>query len=189
MASDLCSLPPSLKPCEPVNSSDTRYVSQSYSPIVNLLSKSLNIELYNETWFDKLPRTSKSLFDYDHPTLAFPECPSTPYPPLSDLHAETRTPYAPPLIEQTDTDILPPLSPLLLFQSLSNSHGLFFIHYTPEDTFKQRWFLVQINHEEATLLKMEPKTTSNYHVTFLVRHPNDKNLCDDKARWWPEWHE
>ena len=72
MASDLCSLPPSLKPCEPVNSSDTRYVSQSYSPIVNLSRKPLVIELYNETWFDKPPRTSKHLFDYDHPTLAFP---------------------------------------------------------------------------------------------------------------------
>ena len=36
---------------------------------------------------------------------------------------------------------------------------------------------------------MEPSTTVDYHVTFLSRHPNDKHLCDDVARWWPECHE
>ena len=82
------------------------------------------------------------MFGYDHPTLDFPDYSSTPFPPLSGLHAETRTPYAPPLIEQFDTGSLYPLSPLVLFISLSNSNGLFFIRYTPEDTFKQQWFLV-----------------------------------------------
>ena len=48
-AVDIYILPPSLKPCEPVDSSDTRYLNQSYSPIVNPLGKPLNIELYNET--------------------------------------------------------------------------------------------------------------------------------------------
>ena len=69
---DLYLLLPTFKPCEPVDSSDTRSLNQSYSPIVNLSRKPLVIELYNETWFDKPPRTSKHLFDYDHPTLAFP---------------------------------------------------------------------------------------------------------------------
>ena len=36
---------------------------------------------------------------------------------------------------------------------------------------------------------MEPENTGDYHVTFLARHPDDKHLCDDKARWWPEWYE
>ena len=48
---------------------------------------------------------------------------------------------------------------------------------------------MQINHEETTLLKMEPETIGDYHVTFLARHPNDKHLCDGKTRWWPGWHE
>ena len=30
--------------------------------------------------------------------------------------------------------------------------------------------------------------TGDYHVTFLSKRPADKHLCDDKARWWPEWH-
>ena len=53
MAVDLYPLPPSLNPYDPVDSSDTRYLNLSYSPIVNLLRNSLNIGLYNETWFDK----------------------------------------------------------------------------------------------------------------------------------------
>ena len=42
----------SSKLCEPVDSSNIRYLNQSYSPIVNPLRKPLNIELYSETWFD-----------------------------------------------------------------------------------------------------------------------------------------
>ena len=48
---------------------------------------------------------------------------------------------------------------------------------------------MQVNHVETTILNMHPDTTGDYHVTFLVQHPNDKNLCDDKPRRWPKWHE
>ena len=36
---------------------------------------------------------------------------------------------------------------------------------------------------------MNPETTGDYHVNFSTRHSDDTHLCDDKARWWPEWHE
>ena len=49
MAIDFYPLLSSLKPCEPLDSSDIRYLNHSYSPIVNPLSKPLNIELYNDT--------------------------------------------------------------------------------------------------------------------------------------------
>ena len=71
----------SLKPCEPIDSSDTRYLNRSYSPIVNPLRKALNIELCNETWFKKPPRTSKPLFEYDHPALASPNALQHYFPP------------------------------------------------------------------------------------------------------------
>ena len=64
-----------------------------------MLSKPLNIDLYNETWFDKPPRTSEQLFDYNHPTLAFPEPQLIPFTSLSDLHAKTESIYPSPLIE------------------------------------------------------------------------------------------
>ena len=73
MATDLYSLPPSLTSCEPVDSSNIRYLNQSYSPIINPFSKPLNIEFYNEAWFNKPLRMFQPLFDYNYPTLEFPE--------------------------------------------------------------------------------------------------------------------
>ena len=35
------------------------------------------------------------------------------------------------------------------------------------NTFKQRWLLVQINHDDTPTLKIEPATTGDYHVTIL----------------------
>ena len=138
MAIDLYPLPPSLKSCEPVDSSDIRYLNHSHSPIVNPLSKHLNIELYNDTWFDKPPRTSQPLFVYNHPTFAFPDDKITPSTSLSDLHANTNTIPPSPVIDTSDTNILSPPSSLVLSKSLSIFDGLFFNCYTPEDTFKQR---------------------------------------------------
>ena len=146
-------------------------MNQSYSSVVNPLRKSLNIELYNETWFDKPPRTSKPLFDYDHPTLFFPEFPLSPFPSVSDLHDTLETPCVPSLLEKfPDTYILS--SPF------STSNGLFFIRYTPEDTFKQRWFPVQINYDETTLVKMKLESTGDYHVNFLKKYDTlMTNIC------------
>ena len=143
------------------------------------MRKLLNIELYNETWFGKLPRTSQPLFDYNHPTLTFPEPQLTHFISLSDLNAETKTISPSPLIEKSDTDIISPPSPIVLSKSLLISDGLFFIRCTPKDTFKQRWFLVKMNHEERATLKMQPEATSDYQVTFLARHPADRNLYED----------
>lgn len=127
------------------------------------------------------------MFKYDHPVLTFTECSTSLFPSVFDLHDVSKTPCVPPLIDQLPTtDIIFPLSPLVLFNSLSNSNGLFFIRYPPEDTFKQRWFLIQINYDETTLLKMTPETAGDYHINFLARHLDDAHLCDDKARWRPE---
>ena len=64
------------------------------------------------------------------------------------------------------------------------------LHYShaPEDTIKPRWFLVQVNYDEIDILKMNSFRTGDYHVTFLSRHLDDKHLCDDDARWSPEWY-
>ena len=44
MAHDLCSLPPSLKPCELIDSIDTRDLHQNHTPLVNTLKRALHIE-------------------------------------------------------------------------------------------------------------------------------------------------
>ena len=36
---------------------------------------------------------------------------------------------------------------------------------------------------------MDSKSTGNYHVTFISRHPKNNDLCDETTRWWPLCHE
>ena len=55
---------------------------------------------------------------------------------------------------------------LFLSKSFPSSDGLFSIHYTFEDTFKQRWFFLQIDHEETVILNMKPETIDDYRVVF-----------------------
>ena len=189
MSDNLYILPPSLKPCEPVDGSDTRYLNQTHVPIVNPLQKPLSIELYNEKWFSHPPNTSSPPFLYDHATLSFPPADPSPFPTLAKLHEDTHTSPPTPLLEDIVSSHDYPLTPSTLHKALSNYNGLFFIQYTPEDTFKSRWFLVQINHFETLQLQLDSETTGDYHVTFLSRHPSDNTLCDDAARWWPLWYE
>ena len=124
-ATDLYPLPHSLKPCEPVDTSDTRYLNQSYFPITNPLRKPLKIELYNETWFDKPPQIFQPLFDYNYPTQNFPTSSLTPFTFLYDLNAETKAISPPLLIKTFDTDIVSPPSPVFLAKPLSISNGFF----------------------------------------------------------------
>ena len=117
MSEYLYILPPSLKPCEPVDGSDTRYLSQSYDSIVNSLKKPLNIELYNEKWFGAPPNTISQPFKHDHFTLSFPSIVPTPFRNLSVLHEETNTSPPAPLIENVDTDDCSPPTPAALSHS------------------------------------------------------------------------
>ena len=103
-------------------------------PIVNPLSKPLNIELYNDTWFDTPLQTSQPLFDYNYPTLAFPDDTLYPFTSVSNLHANTHIIPPSPVIDTSNTNTLSPPSTLVLSKSLSTSDVLFFIRYTPEDT-------------------------------------------------------
>ena len=123
------------------------------------------------------------MFDYNFPTLDFPKPQLTSFTFLLVLHAETEIISVSPLIEKSNTEMFYLPSPIVLFKSLSTSDGLFFIRYTPEDTFKQKWFLVQINPEKIAILNMQRETAANYHITFLEQDPANKHLYDNKARW------
>ena len=85
ISEELYIFPSSLKPCEPVENSDTRYLNQSFASIVNLLKKSLNIKLYNKKWFRAPPKSVPPPFNHDYATLSFPSLVPTPFPNLSEL--------------------------------------------------------------------------------------------------------
>ena len=59
----------------------------------------------------------------------------------------------------------------------------------PSPLTLHKWLFVQVNHIETEILKMDPSTTGDYHVTFLCLHPDDNHFCDDVTRWWLECHE
>ena len=130
-------MPPSLRPCKPVEGSDTRYLNQTHAPIVNLLQKPLSIELYNEKWFGHPPKTSYPPFLHDHATLSFPPAETSPFPTLAKLHKKYAYLSTNPL-ENNVGSYNSLLTPSTLHKAISNSNGLFFIQYTPEDTFKSR---------------------------------------------------
>ena len=132
MAHILYPLPPSLIPCEPIDSTDTRYLNQTYAPLVNPLKKALHVEMYNEKWFNKPIPTTDSPITYTYDTLKFPDKSPLPFPSVLELHKETNT-CSPKLLLAIEDYSLPPLpSPLALHNSHTNSDRLFFIQYLPE---------------------------------------------------------
>ena len=150
MVYDLCPLPPSLKPCEPVDSTNTRYLNQIHDPLINTLKMALDIKLYDEKWFNTPLQTSTPKLLYTNNTLKFPDESVSPFSSVSKFHKETDICPPIPLIEPYDYSIPPP-STLALHRSFSNSNCLFFIRYIPENNFKRCWFLVRTNHAETAL--------------------------------------
>ena len=112
----------SLKPCEPVDNSDSRYLNQSYFPVANSVIKLLNIDLYNKTWFDKTPQL---LFDHNHSNLDVPALSLTSSTSLSNFNVKTKTILPPLLIEKIDANIISLPSQVVLSKSLSISNGFF----------------------------------------------------------------
>ena len=64
--------------------------------------------------------------------------------------------------------------------------NLFFVKFTPSNTLRPKWFLVQVAVLDSD---DEPLSHGNYFCTFLHKHPKDSSVADNKARWWPEWRE
>ena len=116
MSEDIYILHPSLKPCEPVDRSDTRYLNQSHAPIINPLKKPLRIEVYNEKRFSHPPKTFPPPFFHEHATLSFPPAATSPFPTLAKLHKDTYT-YPPTALFEDDlVSNDSPLTPSTLYK-------------------------------------------------------------------------
>ena len=92
--------------------------------------------------------------------------------------------------EAADTDDLPsdsvPLPLITLYNEIAKSTDkLFFVSYTPADTMRPRWYLVQVSLDDSPA----GKSNGVYFCSLLQRHPSDSDKSDSSSRWWPEWSE
>ena len=65
------------------------------------------------------------------------------------------------------------------------SNKVFFVQFTPEDTMRERWYLIQVDIEST--LELNPGFSSNnfYWCVFLAIYPDDHKQSDELCRWWP----
>ena len=74
----------------------------------------------------------------------------------------------------------------LHFKFESSCDKLFFVKFTPANTLRPRWYLVQVVPQDSDETPLPPGI---FFCTFLQKHPKDSSKCDDVSRWWPEWRE
>ena len=183
MVYDLYSLPQSFKPCEPVDTTDTRYFNQTHASLVNSLKNAPDIELYNKKEFNKLLLTFISPFTYKYTTLQYPNEPSTLFPSILEHHKKYQNVSTQTSFRGYRSFFFIPYSPLVLYKSLVNTDCFFFIQYTSENIFKLCWFLVKVNYAETVKLKTNSLYTENHHADFPSRHSKDNQLCVDVS-WY-----
>jgi hypothetical protein len=87
-SSSISPLPPGLLPCNPINTSDLRYLNQDSTPTTNPL-RSLDIQLYNDVWFDDKPKSYPPPFDFSTSLQPIPPFACSPFPSM----AEPATPF------------------------------------------------------------------------------------------------
>lgn len=199
-STELYILPPSLYPCEPLDTMDHRYLHYEHAPTVSPLLQPLHIEAYNQEWFDTKPTLPlplapviehKSITSIDK--LAFlPHVPT-----IDELNQDTSdtqlfeptipSPYPLPTIEHQSIITIPSIPDLTNSINLSTDK-LIFIQYTPENTLRPKWFLVQVDMDLTLANDVSFASTGIYVCSFLARHPSDITKTDERSRWWPDWY-
>jgi hypothetical protein len=204
-SSSISPLPPGLLPCNPIDTCDLRYMNQDSTPTANPL-RSLDIQMYNDVWFDDKPLSHPPAFDFSstlHPVTPFASSPFPSIAELCDSAALTPTdassvPFVSAAQDSTTPDPFAsspttavPSSTEQLYESIVESTDrMFFIRYLPEGTLRPRWYLVAVDLDCSL---RDPnssncRTTGQFYVHFFCRHPTDRSSSDACARWWPEWH-
>ena len=189
-ATELYLLPPTIFPAEPLDTMDQRFLNYEHAPIVSPLKKSLNIELYNEQHFNKPPKFKQASKDTPHTNidkLAF--LAHNNYPSIKQLHEETAT-TLPSIEEIPISDPVVSTTARNLYELLTQSNQtLLFIQYTPNETLRPRWYLVNVDIVATTESNPNFRTNHKYFCSFLAKHHADHNKSDECSRWWPDWYE
>ena len=185
---DLYLLPPAIFPSDPLDTMDVRYLNYSNAPIVHPLKKALKIEVYNDMFFDKpltLQSDSTDKFSCQLDVMALNTHEIPERVSVTEIFNENGT----------DLDNVPPIEVTTVHKErcthadiMNSKHKLFFIKYTPEQTLRQRWYLIQVDLETTLELNKDSTNIDSYHCVFLARHPSDIKKSDEFSRFWPEWH-
>ena len=199
-STELYLLPPTLYPCEPLDTMDHRYLHYEHAPTVSPLAKPLQIEAYNQEWFDSKPKLPLPLAPIDTPNHSLPidKLSFKPHiPSISELILDNKEPpqlfessascpYPQPSVEYNPSE--PKSATELATQIDISVDRLFFIQFTPENTLRPKWFLVQIDLDLTLTNDTSFVTSGIYVCSFLARHPNDLTKNDERSRWWPDWY-
>jgi hypothetical protein len=100
-SSSISPLPPGLLPCDPINTSDLRYRNQDSTPTANPL-RNLDIQMYNNVWFDDKPKSYPAPFDFSTSLQPVPPFASSPFLSVTELRDS---------LASSSTDTLAPFSP------------------------------------------------------------------------------
>ena len=209
MTQDLYLLPPTILPCEHMDTPDMRYLNSDFAP-QNQPFGDLDIESYNTHWFENEPPSRVPTFIRDS---FIPSVSPNSTRPLSENYQwnSINSEWTPR--ENTENLALPPVPPVQtipqpvspapclspspsptptedspivsrLVESIAASKDkLFFIQYTPFGTLRPRWYAVQLEFQQC----LPQRDSTMYLCEFLQRHPRDDGNADNDARWWPEW--
>ena len=166
--------------------------------------KNFDIESYNTSWFDDKPVSRPPDFLLDN---TFFENSAKKVKPLSET-GENKSLIIPAESNEVGGDfetgiVVNPTEELLqikygsgieekmaidsntsnaiLTSNIDKSNDkLLFVRFTPANTLRPRWFLVQIVQQESD---ETPLPLGVYFCSFFQKHPSDKNKSDDKSRW------
>lgn len=147
---------------------DHHYIHYKHAPTVSPLSQPLQIEAYNQEWFNQKPSLPLPLAPVTapNPTVSIDNIAFQPHiPTIAELNDEghpdqlfestVSSPYSPPIIDDTTTT---------------------------ENTLRPKWFLVQVDLELTATNDTFFKQTGTYVCSFLARHPSDLNKTDERSR-------
>jgi hypothetical protein len=186
---DISLLPPAIRPVEPLDGPDMRYLNHSHAPIPHPLKTAFNINQYEPIWFTKPDKLSPPKFTNSLRESPIEHSPSKQ--PTEHAPAQHKDDFITPTVQE-DTHAQPstPTAQQLYTDISSSTDKLFFVSYKDAGTFRPRWFLVSADMSQ-TLTDTRCKDHTNtgiYYCHFYMKHPNDRYEYDHNARWWPEWH-
>ena len=170
-AEDISMLPPAIRPVEPLDGPDLRYLNNAHAPIPHPLKQAFDIKLYNEVWFSQPIDTSppKLLRELNADTLLGHD--TIPYVTATKANHRSEQVTVPIVISDDDLDTTLCHDPSRLLQTILQSQDkLLFVSFRPEGTLRARWYLVSVDLTQTESIAAQygkPSESGIYYAHFL----------------------